>query len=300
MGKIFAFAFVGVFVWAGFIQAQMSSTNYQIRWDTISTGGSDSATSTSYELRDSVEIGVSGSGTSTSYQLDQGYRTGVFDQIITFDVFAQDMTTGRTVTNLSGMTVTVDTSGISTGSYAAIIQDENSSNIPAIGRVSSVAAGTIVVDEWKHSGTMPVIDGVDDYLYLLSGNSIAFGELSTSNLSTAVIGWEVTVDNDNGYVVQVLEDGDLRSGADDIDSVADGSVTIGSEEYGGRSSDVTLANSTFDTEDTGITTSFQDVATESTFAFESRNFLILKATISSSSNEGSYAHTLSVIASGNF
>ena len=35
------FALVGFFVWASFASAGMTSTNYEIRWDTISTGGSD-------------------------------------------------------------------------------------------------------------------------------------------------------------------------------------------------------------------------------------------------------------------
>ena len=300
MGKIYTFAFVGVFVWASFAQAQMSSTNYEIRWDTISTGGSDSATSTSYDLRDTMEIGVSGTGTSTSYQLDQGYRTGVFDQVITFSVFAQDVSSVLAATALSGTTVTSDTTGISVNDYIVVIQDLGTSNIAAIGKVSSIGAGTITVDEFKNGGTTPTVDGTNDYVYLLSGAAIAFGDFSSSSIASAVIGWEVTVDNENGYVVQVVEDGDLRSGSDDINDVTDGTVTNGSEEYGARSSDTTIAGSTFDTADTGITTSFQNIATESTFAFESRNFLTLKTSISSSSNAGSYAHSVSVIASGNF
>ncbi len=300
MGKIYTFAFVGIFVWASFAQAQMSSTNYQIRWDTISTGGSDSATSTSYDLRDTMEIGVSGTGTSTSYQLDQGYRTGVFDQVITFDVFAQDVSSVLVATALSGTTITSDTTGISVNDYIVVIQDLGTSNIAAIGKVSSLGAGTITVDEFKNGGTIPTIDGTNDYVYLLSGSTIAFGDFSSSSIASAVIGWEVTVDNENGYVVQVVEDGEFRSGSDDIDDVADGTVTNGSEEYGARSSDTTIAGSTFDTADTGITSSFQNIATESTFAFNSRNFLTLKTSISSSSNAGSYAHSVSVIASGNF
>ena len=114
------------------------------------------------------------------------------------------------------------------------------------------------------------------------------------------MGFEVTAETDNGYVVQVFDDGNLRDGANDIDDVADGTVTAGAEEYGGRSSDTSLADSTFDSADTGFTTSFTNVATESSASFASRNFVTIKAAMSSASSNGSYAHTLSFIASGNF
>ncbi len=98
----------------------------------------------------------------------------------------------------------------------------------------------------------------------------------------------------------MLEDDNLSSGANDIDDVGDGSVTVGSEEYGAISSDSSLSASTFDTADTAFTTSFQDIADESDVSFESRNFLELKAAIDGSTEDGSYSQTLTFILSGNF
>jgi len=300
LNRSITFAFVGFFISAHFAQAAMSSTNFEIRWDTVNTGGSDTSSSASYQLRDSVESSVAGSSTSSSYQLQQGYRLAVDDQIITFEVKAQDTGNARAATALSGLTVTAGTTGISVDSLIAVVQDVGSSQVAAIGRVSSLGAGTITVDTWKSGGTTPTIDGVNDYVYPLSSTSIAFGELSVTALKTSIIAFEVSASSDSGYVVQVFEDGNLRVGAESIDDVSDGSVTIGSEEYGARSSDNTISSSTFDTADTAITTTSTDVATESASVYESRNFLTLKAAISSSTSASDYSQTLVLIASGNF
>lgn len=298
--RIITFAVVGIFVYASLAHAQMTSTNYEIRWDSVNTGGSDSASSGSYLLRDTSESTLAGTSTSTSYQLDQGYRAGVDDQIITFEVKTQSTSSSRSATALSGLTVTASTGGISVNDFIAVVQDAGASQVAAIGRVASIGAGTLTVDAWKNAGSVPTIDGTGDYVYPLTSTSVAFGDLSSSGVSTSIIAFDVTAANDNGYVVQILEDGNLRSGSNEIDDVSDGSVTTGSEEYGGRSSDTSLASSTFDTLDTAITTSFAQVATESSAQFESRNFVTLKVGVSSSTTTGSYSQILSVVASGNF
>jgi len=298
--RIFTFAVVGFFVCAPLVQAAMTSTNFEIRWDTISTGGSDTASSGSYLLRDTAESTVSGSSSSSTYQLTEGYRAGIDDQIITFEVKTQNTSSGRAATALSGLTVTASTSGLSVDDLIAVVQDLGSSQISAIGRIASLGAGTITVDVWKNGGTVPTVDGTNDYVYPLTSTSIAFGTLATSSVSTAIAAFEVTAANDNGYVVQIVEDGNLRSGSNDVDDVTDGSVTSGSEEYGARSSDTSISSSTFDTADTAITTTFTDVATESAAIFESRNFVTIKVAIDGTTSASAYSHIVSLVASGNF
>ena len=119
-------------------------------------------------------------------------------------------------------------------------------------------------------------------------------------MSTVIVAFDVTAANDNGYVVQILEDGNLRSGGNVVNDVVDGSVTSGSEEYGARSSDTSISTSTFDTADTALSTTFSDVATEATASFESRNFVTLKVAIDEGTADGSYSQIVSLIASGNF
>lgn len=280
--------------------AAMSSTNYEIQWDSVGFSGSDTSSSTSYQLRDTIGGSAIGQGTSTSYVLDAGYRAGIYDQIISFEIFVQS-STSTTASALSSTTVTVaDTSSFSVDDKIAIIQDFGSSQVVGIGEISGIVGNDITVDAIEDGSGTVTIDGTDDYVYLLNASSINFGDVEETDLAQSIIGWETTIDVDNGYTVFVIDDGNLRSGVNDIDDVTDGSVTVGSEEYGGRASDATLTGSTFDTEDAAFTTSYQQVDTESDTSFESRDYLTVKAAVATGSVKATYSHTLSLIASGNY
>ena len=303
MGRIlFSFVLVGFFIYAETACAEMTSTNYQIRWDSVTTGGSDSSTSASYGLRDSVGNLATGDSSSTNYQTSSGYRAGVFDQILTFNLFSQATSDFRSVSASSGLTLsTGNTASVETGDFVALIQDFGANQITAVGKVSSVSANTsITVDFWSTNGTSPTIDGVSDVYIELNGTSASFGSLDNGNVSTLIIGMEISSELTNGYSVQVLSNGNLTSGSYTISAVSDGSVTAGSSEYGALSSDITLASSTFDTQDTALTTSFQDIVTQSGIKFNDRNFLTLKASKNDQVGSGTYTQTLSFIASGNF
>lgn len=280
--------------------AQMSSADYQIRWDTVGNGGDDISSSASYILRDTVGAATSGESDSASYVLQAGYRQGVYDQVIDFSFFVQNASVSQEATSLVGNTITCDPSGLSVGDMVALIQDEGAGQVSAVGKISSVGIGSIVVDALKDGGSVPSIDGDNDFVYLLDGSVMAFGTLTTTSVRTSIIGMEVTADVPGGYTVQILSDGNLRSGSDTINSVSDGDVTTGSEEYGARSSDTTLFASDFYTEDTGFTTSFQTIADTGSAVFNDRNFLVAKSAISSGTASGSYAQTLTLIVSGNF
>lgn len=295
------FATVGVFVYVQLAHAAMSSSNYEIRWDTVSTGGSDTSSSASYLLRDTATVASGSTASSTTYQLTDGYRAGIFDQVITFDLYIQNSSNERAITAFSGTTVSMSsTSGLATNDYVAVVQDRGASQVVAFGRIQSVGAGSIVLDRLTVGASSPTIDGSNDYLYQLNGSSLTLETLDGSSVGTGIAAFEVTVDNDSGYSIQVVEDGNLRVGSEVVDDVADGNVTAGSEEYGAISSDTSVASSTFDTQDTAITTTSQDIVTSSSFAFDQRSFFILKAGGSGSSAANTYSHTLTFIASGNF
>ena len=111
----------------------------------------------------------------------------------------------------------------------------------------------------------------------------------------------MAADVPTGYSVYVREDQDLQTaGADTINDVADGSVTSGSEEYGGRSSDTSLSSTTFDTADTAFTTTFQQVASRTGATLKARDFLTLKAAIATDTINGAYSQTLTVVFVGNY
>lgn len=301
MRKIFAaIVIVGFFGTTLRADAQMTSTNYEIRWDTVGNGGDDTSSSASYILRDTVGNTAVGQGTSSSYDLRAGYRQGVFDQVIDFSFFAQDSSVLNEATSVVGTTISCDTDDFVVGDMVALIQDLGDGQVSAIGKITSIGVGSVAVDDLQDGGTAPVIDGTNDFVALLEGIATDLGTLTDTNVSTAIIGMNVWAEVDGGYVIQVAADGDLSDGVDTIDAVADGDVTAGEEEYGGRSSDTTLPGSTFDSVDTAFTTSFQDIADASTAGYDDRSFLTLKAAIDTNTDGGNYDQALTIIISGNY
>lgn len=290
-----------LFGWFGFAQAEMSSTNYLIRWDTVSAGGSDTGSSATYLLRDTVGgTGIGGSSSAT-YQTSAGYRAGVDDEIVAFEVVSQVTSSEVAATVLLGTNISVaSVVGYTTGDFIALVQDKGASQVAAIGKITSVGVNSFIVDAWANNGTMPTIDGTNDYVYRLSGATVSLEELSVSAVTTAIIGFNVTAAVDGGYTVQVKSDGLLRSASNNVNDVADGTVTAGAEEYGARSSDTSVTDSTFDTQDTAFATSFQPLVDVTSTAFEQRTFLTLKAAMAATTVNDTYSQVLSLILSPNF
>jgi len=277
----------------------MSSTNYSIGWDSVGVGGSDTSSSATYKLRDNFGF-VQGASSSASYQFNSGYRAGVYDRVADFSVNSQLRSSAVAATSATATTVTVtSTSGFSVGDYIAVIQDEGSGQISEMGKITSIASPIITVDAFNGAG--PSIDGSNDLVYRLSGSALDLGTLTASAVSTSIIGWDVTADIAQGYSVYIMEDHDLRN-ADNIaiTDVADGTVSAGIGEYGAKSSDTTLASSTFDTADTAITSSLQQVASRSDNSFSTRDFLTLKVAPATAQASGTYSQTVSLIYVGDY
>lgn len=279
----------------------MTSTNYQIDWDNIGFGGTDSASSASYILRDSEGTVAGGNSTSTNYQVNSGYRQGVYDRIASFAVHVEDRSSQVAATAISSTTVTVSTAvGFSVGDFIAIIQNEGASQTAGIGKISNISSNNITVDFLSPSGVLLTIDGTNDYVYALDAESHGFGTLSSSAVTTAIMAWEVNADVHEGYGVYVYEDAELNFGAYEITDVGDGAVTAGQTEYGARSSDSTLTGSTFDTVDSAIGSGMSLVGSRSDNSYQSRDFLTLKVSVSSTQSSGSYIHNLFLIYAGDY
>ncbi len=291
---------VGVFGTASGTFAQMDSTSYQIRWDTVGNGGDDVSSSSSYILRDTTGSAGIGDSASASYELGAGYRPGISSDVLDFSFFSEDSATSTAATALAGLTIDCDPTDFSIGDMIALLQDRGEDQVTAIGQVVSIGIDSITVDALKDAGDMPAIDGSNDFVAILEGESSALSTLSTSAVRTSVIGMSVSSSAPDGYAVQILSDGDFRDVAETVNPVADGSVTAGSEEYGARSSDSDIPSSTFDSADSAITTSFQTIADLDAVVSNDRNFLVTKAAISPSTVAGSYAQTLTLIVSGHY
>jgi hypothetical protein len=283
----------------------MTSSNYQIRWDGLSSGGGP-GTSATYRALD--EIGAHGADTpsSSSYSIGQGFLPGIYHPVVDFIPYVQD--SSSQVAAVSATTMPFDsvevttTAGFSVGDYVLIVQNEGANQVSAMAQVTAVDAIPPTLSlRSNYAGTVPTIDGANDYVYLMnSSTAMGFGTLSSGAVSTHTIGWVSNSDVDDGYSVYMFSNGDFLSGSDIIPGVLDGEVTAGSSEYGGRSSDTSLATSTFDTQDTAISPDPALVASVASHPFISIGFVTLKASISPTQAGGSYAQTLTAIFVGEY
>ena len=123
--------------------------------------------------------------------------------------------------------------------------------------------------------------------YTLSDSSLDLGTLSDTSIALNSMTVTVSTDSETGYSLVVTEDGNLRSGANDIDDVADGAVSVGVEEYGLRTvgDDGQLAN------DTAITGSLV-VASRNGASPNQSTPMEFRASIDGSTAAGSYSHVL--------
>jgi hypothetical protein len=65
-------------------------------------------------------------------------------------------------------------------------------------------------------------------------HTIDFSDLDRAAVKSDSLVLNVNTESSTGYTITAAEDGNLRSGANDIDDVADGTVSAGAEEYGIR------------------------------------------------------------------
>ena len=217
----------------------MTSTNYLINWDSLNEGGLDSGTSTNYTVRDT--IGDFGTGTSTSlnYQLSAGYRAGTDTATSTISFTVKGPSEGTKVAysafGLVAKTVTVSAiDSYTVGDYIAVVENLGFSQKVVVGRIASIGGTTITVDSWQGAGGMSAVPaGGNDFVYQMSVATAGFVSVSTNTENTSMTMSSVQSSAVNGYTMYMQADQLLQNaGGDIIPSVVDGTVTLGSEEYG--------------------------------------------------------------------
>lgn len=292
--KIIAVCFCMLLL-AGFANA-MTSINYTINWDSMNSGGDDMSTSTNYQIRDTLGDQAVGSSTSENYILRAGYRQGDTETAsITFDIGTQENSTQTNFGSFSnaGKTVTVSsTASYSIGNFIGVVENEGVSQIIAIGKITLIASDIITVDEWEGnpSSISASPDGSEDYVYRIEGDSAELGTLDVSDGKTSLTHTTLESNAENGYTIYVNTDGDLRvTTSTVIANVSDGSVTVGSEEYGGR---VYGSTATSTGSDFAFATSTREIQTSTTYANDDRIGLIYKASITGSTGSGNYTQKI--------
>ncbi|MBI5221886.1 MAG: hypothetical protein HY980_00075 [Candidatus Magasanikbacteria bacterium] len=131
----------------------------------------------------------------------------------------------------------------------------------------------------------------------LSTNAVSLGSLTTADTNKASQTLTVTTNSPTGYSVTITEDGNLRSGSDDINDVSDGEVTASSEEYGFRTSGVA---GQYNNVDTAISGAAKTIATTSTIAISEQTTITYKASIAHGAAIGTYSHIVTITTTVNY
>lgn len=162
--------------------ATMTSTNYRIEWDTIGSGGLDSASSASYQLQDTLGNMSIGESTSGSYTLRAGYRqTGLDGPIFSFSISPTTCALGTMeTTEVDACLITLTTTTNAVDGYVTTVY--NSANgLATVGldNVNPVGDGSITAGSEEY-GISTEDAGAD--IGQFSGGSIT-GANCTTNLS---------------------------------------------------------------------------------------------------------------------
>ncbi|MBD3281198.1 hypothetical protein GF391_00440 [Candidatus Uhrbacteria bacterium] len=287
------------------VSAAMTSANYEINFDAITSGGTDFSSSTNFQLSDTVGEQGTGYGDSSNYMLHAGYRQTdeePFQPTLEFILGAQNESsqTEYTALSIAGNTVTVaDESPFATGSRIGVVENQGLNLIAVVGKIVSIASNVITVDKWDgQTGSISASPaGGDDYVYLMNSYSVGLG-LVTQSGTAGIVMAEVSTNATNGYTLQVQAHDSLKSGVVDvIDYVADGSVTAGEEEYGASVHGLTATSTGFDFP---MNTNYRDIQKSDTIAEADRVSMIYKLSVDSLTNAGNYQQSVRYLLTANF
>lgn len=298
------FGVLGVFSIASARVLAMTSTNYQILWDSINSGGEDTSTSTNWRIRDTIGEIATGSSTSETYKLSAGYRIGdTQDSMLQFSIGTQENSTETAYSAFSNSnkTVTVSaTSSFSVGNFIGVVENKGLSQLVAIGKITDISGAVITVDAWEGvpSSLSASPTGSDDFVYRLGGNQSDFGVRSLTAGKTSLTYTNILTNAPSGYQVSITTDGDLRYGNAAIINVADGAVTAGVEEFGAKTVGTTAQGTGGDF--ALSSTSTRVIQSSTTFASNDRIGLIYKFSAAASTPAGTYNQIVTYTATANF
>ncbi len=289
--------FVLLLLPSGVRAQQMSSTNYIIPWDTVSSGGDEGGASTNYRLADTIGGQGLGTGTSTNYRVEPGYRAGD-ERPLGFEIALGDPSEGSyaySAVSFSNKTFTVTDPSSATkftpGGYVGLKQNPGLSQLLAVGKVVSVVGSVITVDRFDgDTGSMSANPTAETaYATRLNMNTIAFGEITVA-AGVSATGMASVVADTDGYTLYIQADGPPTSGANSINPVPDSVVSAGSEEYGVQSMGTTAQMPS----DKGVSTDALAIQSSSTSTANpaDRIGFMYKLAISSSTPSGTYAQSL--------
>jgi len=289
--------------WTHAVSAAMTSTHYEIPFDSLNSGGTDFSSSTNYNMNDTLGEQATGYSTSTNYMMHAGYRQTDEVQTLSFNIGAQENSTKiayTAFTNTIPQTVTVaSTVGYATGSHIEVVENMGLMQKIAVGKISGIAGNIITVDKWDgDNATMSTSpSGGDDFVYRSEGTAVQLGTLIPLVGSTSEAQSEVSTNASGGYTLQVYSDGYLKSGSNHIHNVSDGSVSGDSEEYGAS---VVGPQAVGVGTDFAVTTTNTLVQTNAGTATNDRIGMNYKIFISAGTFAGNYTQHVTYLLTANF
>ena len=195
------------------------------------------------------------------------------------------------------ITMTDGLSAYTTSTYAQ--QSVGINTVTGTGTAVDYGLGLITNDNTTDvTATVPlfVTMAIDD-------TSMDLGVLSTASVKQVSQTYTLTSNNTTGITMQIATDGTLDDGSgNDINYVADGTVTAGSEEYGISTSNVSggiTVDATYNTGDNAIVQAADDLATTSGTVNGGTLDINYKASISGNTVAGSYAQVVTVTVATN-
>lgn len=220
------------------------------------------------------------------------------------------------------LTVTSGTSVIATSSVITVIIGTNASggdqaiNNPSTEGTKMITIGVDnsgTVNDDTGSLAIAIADGTYDDQFTVSANvdpsitftlndaTVTLNTLSVGSVNTDTTSFAVNTNAVGGYSVTAVEDGNLRTASADINDVADGVVTAGSEEYGmSTSKSGQVFAQTSGNAATSITGTPKQCASASGPVSSDTTTLTLHASVAGTTPAGIYAHTVTLMATANF
>jgi len=174
LATIFVAATLGALLTPAALRAAaMTSANYQIFSDSLSTAGGRS-TSTSFTLLDTVGELATGSSTSANFSLRAGFPEMTFPQIFIFSISASAVNLGAlTTTAVASGSVTL-TTGTSAGQGYTTTVSENSNLVNGSSDINDVTDGSVT-------------SGSEEYGFVTSGTHGQFNSTDTAITGSAKI-----------------------------------------------------------------------------------------------------------------
>lgn len=160
----------------------------------------------------------------------------------------------------------------------------------------------IAIADGAYNDQFTVSANVDPSItFTLNDNLVNLGTLSVGAVNTDTTNFTVNTNATSGYNVTATEDGNLRTATADINDVADGTVTAGSEEYGMSTS---KSGQTFAQTSGNAATAIDGTAKQCASAAgpvsSDATTLTLHASVAGTTPAGAYTHTITLVATANF